>query len=54
MSENEEKLNEKIKLLYNNLLNDEIQKGIMFSIIDGKDPNDIIEILIKRMEKKKR
>ncbi len=53
MNEIRENLNEKIKQLYNHLLNDDIQKEIMDSIIEGKEPEEYIESLIKKMKVKK-
>ena len=40
-------IKKKIKDLYENLLNNDLQKKIMNHIIDGKEPKEIIESLLE-------
>ena len=46
-------INKKVKDLYDNLLSNEIQKKIMNHIINGKEPKEIIELLIKKIGENK-
>ena len=42
-------INNKIKDLYEDLLNNDLQKEIMNHLIDGKEPKEIIESLLEDM-----